>query len=426
MDEHKYNQNDPWESGIYETGRTRPPKSHTGLIAVLLVVVIFLSGLVSFLGLLNVKLFAQLKSMPEEQKSSVSFVSETEEPAPVLETGTPISQIPDPTVASIAGSETFMLNPSPESVPNVPQNVGLSLQDIYDKTIGSVVSISCSGSYSASTGTGVILNTGGYIVTNAHVVQGAEAITVLLSDERSFPATLVGSDSISDLAVLHIEAEDLAAAEFGDSAVLRVGDSVVAIGDPLGVELRGTMTNGIVSAINRDVTTGGRTLTLIQTNAALNSGNSGGPLINCYGQVIGINTMKMGDFASSSGVEGLGFAIPSTTVKEIADQLIEQGYVSGRPTLGLTGEPVSAFYQLYYRLPSGMYIIEIDPESDAEAKGLEPGDILISVDNTRITSMDELEALLSNYSVGDHVQIIIYRAGRQYTAQLILHESKGN
>ena len=425
MDENKNYQTDPWESGIYETGRTRPPKSHTGLIALLLVVVIFLSGLVSFLGLLNVKLFAQLNAQPEEKESSVSFVSETEAAPDILEIQDPSAAALEPTAAPSADSGTFQLNPSPESVPNVPQNVGLSLQDIYDKTIGSVVSISCTGSYGASTGTGVVLTSGGYVVTNAHVVQGAGSISVLLSDERSFPATLVGADTISDLAVLHIEAEGLIPAEFGDSSVLRVGDSVVAIGDPLGMELRGTMTNGIVSAINRDVTTGGRTLTLIQTNAALNSGNSGGPLINCFGQVIGINTMKMGDFASSSGVEGLGFAIPSTTVKEIADQLIEQGYVSGRPTLGLTGETVSAFYQFYYHLPNGMYISEIDPQSEAARKGLEAGDILISVDDTRVSNMDELEALLSNYDVGDTVRIVIYRAGRQYSAQLTLHESKG-
>ena len=135
--------------------------------------------------------------------------------------------------------------------------------------------------------------------------------------------------------------------------------------------------------------------------------------------------MKIGVFTSDSGAEGLGFAIPSTTVKEIADQLIEQGYVSGRPTLGLTGETVSAFYQFYYHLPNGMYISEIDPQSEAARKGLEAGDILISVDDTRVSNMDELEALLSNYDVGDTVRIVIYRAGRQYSAQLTLHESKG-
>ena len=422
MDERKYNKRDPWEPGIYETGRTRPPKSHTGVIAVLLVVVIFLSGLVSFLGVLNVKLFAQLKALPQQEDESVSFVSEEDHGDPIVTQET--MAIAFSSQAPVTGeSSGIRINPSPEAVPNVPQEVGLSLQDIYDKSIDSVVSISCSGPGGSSSGTGVVLTDEGYIITNAHVVQNAREIWVLLSDERQFSAELIGSDTISDLAVLHIYATDLYPAEFGDSSLLRVGDSVVAIGDPLGMELRGTMTNGIVSAINRDITTGGRTLTLIQTNAALNSGNSGGPLINCFGQVIGINTMKMGDFADSSGVEGLGFAIPSTTVKEIADQLISQGYVSGRPTLGLSGEGVSSFYQFYYRLPAGMYIESIEEGCDADLKGLEVGDILLSVDHNRITSMNDLELLLSNYEVGDSVKIIIYRAGQQYSVSLTLHES---
>ena len=425
MDEYNYNQTNPWEPGKYETGRTRPPKNHRGLIAVLLVIVIFLSGLVSFLGLLNVKLFAQLKAMPEQEANPVSFVSESSEAQntlasletePTAVTEEPIQTEPEPA--------SFSLNPSPDSVPNVPQNTGLSLQDIYDKTIGSVVSITCSGFSGGSTGTGVIMTGSGYIVTNAHVVQGAQTVSVLLSDGRSFDAALVGADPISDLAVLHIEAEDLLPAEFGDSTVLRVGDSVVAIGDPLGIELRGTMTNGIVSAINRDVTTGGRTLTLIQTNAALNSGNSGGPLINCYGQVIGINTLKIGVFTDNAGAEGLGFAIPSTTVKEIADQLISQGYVSGRPALGISGEVVSNFYQYYYRLPAGLYITGLDPESDAAMKGIEEGDILISVGDIRITTMEDVSAAISGCEVGDTVRIVIFRSGRQYSADIILHEAK--
>ena len=425
MDENKNNQRQPWEPGKYETGRTRPPKSHTGLIAVLLVVVIFLSGLVSFLGVLNVKLFAELKALPQEEEDEpVSFVSDTETQPP--------SQLADPTAPTAAWTpepesspDTFLLNPSPSSVPNVPQEQGLSLQEIYEKSIGSVVSISCTGYNSASTGTGVVLTQSGYLITNAHVVDGAREITAILSDERQFPASLVGADTVSDLAVLHIEAEGLTPAEFGDSTALRVGDSVVAIGDPLGIELRGTMTNGIVSAINRDLNTGGRTLTLIQTNAALNSGNSGGPLINCYGQVIGINTLKIGVFTDNAGAEGLGFAIPSATVKEIADQLIAQGYVSGRPALGITGEPVSSFYQFYYNLPSGLYITGLDPESDAAAKGIETGDILVSVADTRVLSQEDLTTALSGREVGDTVRVIIFRSGRQYAADLTLHEAKG-
>ena len=425
MDENKKNRSDPWEPGKYETGRTRPPKNHTGLIAVLLVVVIFLSGLVSFLGVLNVRLFAQLQALPEkEEEKSVSFISETH-PAEEDHFSDPSAPTEENCTDPTGCADTFQLNPSPEAVPNMPQSEGLSLQDIYDKAIPSVVSITSSG-YGTSSGTGVIITASGYVITNAHVVDGARQITVLLSDERQFPAELVGADAVSDLAVLHIDASGLVPAEFGDSSALRVGDSVVAIGDPLGIELRGTMTNGIVSAINRDVNTGGRTLTLIQTNAALNSGNSGGPLINCYGQVIGINTLKMGVFTSQSGTEGLGFAIPSTTVKEIADQLISQGYVSGRPGIGITGEEVSSFYQHMYRLPAGLYITEVDPESDAAEKGIEVSDILLSVGDDRITSTEDLIAAISSYEVGDTVRIVIYRSGRQYAADLTLHEYKGS
>ena len=207
--------------------------------------------------------------------------------------------------------------------------------------------------------------------------------------------------------------------------MLQVGDSVVAIGDPLGVKFRGTYTDGIISGIGRDMDMEGRTMTLIQTNAALNSGNSGGPLINCYGQVIGINTMKIGAFTDSAGVEGLGFAIPSSTVKEVAEQLISQGYVSGRPTLGLEGESLSSFDQYYYRLPAGLYITNVDRSSDAAAKGIEEGDILLSVNGTNVTTMDALNGAVYNLDVGDTVEVVIYRSGKQYRVSLTVTEDKG-
>ena len=301
----------------------------------------------------------------------------------------------------------------------------LSLQEIYAQNINSVVSISCTGYGGGSTGTGVIFTQDGYIVTNAHVVDDAGSIDVQLTDNRVLSAALIGSDEISDLAVLQVEANDLVPAQFGDSAQLQVGDTVAAIGDPLGVKFRGTYTDGIVSAINRDVDMDGRTMTLIQTNAALNSGNSGGPLINCYGQVIGINTMKIGAFTDSAGVEGIGFAIPSATVKDIVDQLITQGYVSGRPTLGIEGEALSSFYQHYYRLPAGLYITHVDPNSDAHQKGIQDGDMLLNVDNHRITTMDELKSVLFDREVGETVEVIIYRSGERYRVPLTLSEHKG-
>ena len=418
MEEYR-NQNEPWDPSIYGTGRTQPPKSHGGLIAVLLVAVIFLGGLVSVLGILNVKLFNELNDQPKENPAALYVVEGGE--VHLLET----APVEYPAETAEVTAPALELSPSPDSVPNVAQEGGLPLQQIYADNIASVVSISCTFHGGSATGTGVILSEEGYIVTNCHVVEDAVNISIDLTDGRSFPATLIGSDAVSDLAVLHIEADDLYAATFGDSGSLQVGDSVSAIGDPLGHSLRGTFTDGIVSAINRDVTIGGRTMTLIQTNAALNSGNSGGPLINCYGQVIGINTMKIGAFTDSAGVEGIGFAIPSSTVKTIVDQLIRQGYVSGRPTLGIKGESVSIFYQRYYLMPAGIFITELDPASDAARKGIQTDDILCGINGMRITSMDDLNTVLYGCQVGDTVEVIIYRSGRQYLVDLTLSESKG-
>ena len=393
--------NTPWDDGVYETGHTRPPKSRGGLIAVLLICMIFLTGLVTVMGLMNIRMFRQLTAAQEETAPAISFdQDETEDAGYLL---TPIE-----------------LEESPTSPPNVPEAEGLSLQEIYRQCIVSVVSITSSSGSSTSTGTGVILSEDGYIVTNYHVIENGTRITVLLHDDREFSAWIVGSDPATDLAVLKIEADDLTGATFGDSDVLQVGDSVAAIGDPLGIEYRGTMTNGIISAINRNMNIDGRLMNLIQTNAALNSGS---PLINSHGQVIGINTVKIGAFTDKAGVEGIGFAIPSATVTDIVNQIIEMGYVSGRPSIGFSGEGISLFYQRFYRLPSGMYITDITPGSNAEQVGLQEGDILISVDGTKVYDQSDLDTLLYGYAAGDTVTIIIYRGGYTMQASLTLEEA---
>ena len=416
MDERKYNQNLPWDDRIYGTGRTQPRKSHGGLIALLLILVILLSGAVGILGTMNIKLFRQLNAKTQES-NAMTFTDQGETTSYFLDPSesTESVEVPETTSSNID------LQQSPESAGNFAEESALSWQEIYDRNIVSVVSILCDN----SSGTGVVLTSDGYIITNYHVVEEARSIRVRLTDGEEYAAMLIGTDEVSDLAVLYIECESLTPATFGNSDSLRVGDAVAAIGDPLGVQFHGTMTDGIVSAINRNVSVSGRTMTLIQTNAALNSGNSGGPLINCYGQVIGINTMKISAFAAESGVEGLGFAIPSTTVKSICEQLITQGYVSGRPDIGLEGESVSRFYQNYYRMPAGLYITHVDTGSEAYEKGIEYGDILISIDNDRITDMDSLNTVLYSHDVGDTVNVVIYRAGKQYALTLTLHENKG-
>ena len=399
-----------WDDGVYGTGSTQPPKSHRALLALLLVIIIFLGGIATALSILNLVLFQELQQREDSLTVAYAVQSQTEAEAEV-----------DPTLAETYPREktTVDLQQTPDGGSREGE---MSLQEIYETNIPAVVSISASTGSGSSTGTGVVLSANGYLLTNYHVIRQALAINVTLTDERELRATLVGEDPVSDLAVLRVDAEDLTPAQFGDSDGVRVGDSVVAIGDPLGVELRGTMTDGIVSAISRDVQVDGRVMNLIQTNAALNSGNSGGPLINRFGQVIGINTMKIGTFADSSGVEGLGFAIPSATVQEIVNQLLSQGYVSGRPWLGIEGESFSTFYQRFYRIPKGLYVTAVQVGSPAEAAGLRIGDIILTADGGSVTDMDALNAQLYTHAPGDSMRLSVYRNGRQGDVTVALTE----
>ena len=300
----------------------------------------------------------------------------------------------------------------------VPGGQELTLQEIYTKCLPSVVGVRTELSESRySTGTGIIMTADGYIVTNTHVLDGGYAVTVTLLDGTECEAKLVGADTISDLAVLKIEASGLTAAQFGDSAGLQVGDSVVTIGNPLGEDLRGTMTNGIISAINRDITYDGHLMTLIQTNAAINEGNSGGPLINMYGQVVGITNMKA---VSTNGVEGIGFAIPTASVHTVVDALIAEGRVSGRVSIGITIAPVSSSAVDYYDLPEGLYIESVAKGSDAEAKGVQSGDILVAVNGETVATTYDVNAIKDGMHVGDPLTLTLYRDGKTFDVTITL------
>lgn len=405
---------DPWESWEYSTGRTKPPKSYRAMLAVLLILVIFLCGIVSALGILNIRLTKKL-SETNDDPLGVAFSTEGTEATGETEPAVTGKQTP--------GDVTVNIHSAPGTDPETPDD-GLSFREIYKQNIPSVVSVTAVGSTGAGSGSGVVLSRDGYIVTNLHVIAGARTVTVLLTDGRELTAEIVGGDEVSDLAVLRVPAEDLTAAQFGDTDNLEVGDTVVAIGDPLGVKFRGTMTDGIVSAINRDVIVKGRTMSLIQTNAALNSGNSGGPLINRYGQVIGINTIKISTFADSAGVTGIGFAIPSTTVKAVVEELIAYGYVPGRPSLGLQGESLSLFYQHFYRLPAGLVVTQVEAGGAACLAGVQTGDILVSIDGAAVTSQEELNAAVYSHEVGDVLELGIYRDGISASVQATLGEAK--
>lgn len=304
--------------------------------------------------------------------------------------------------ASLGSGLTMTLSAQPQSEPH-------TLQTIYQENIQSIVSIWGDAGDSYSYGTGVVLSADGYIITNAHVIEGCSEVEVVLQDDRSFDALLVGMDVPTDLAVLQIDAWDLQPAVFGDSDQMQVGDTVAAIGNPLGQELRGTMTDGIISAINRDVDVDGYSMVLIQTTAALNSGNSGGALINQYGQVVGITNMKM--YAYDDTVEGLGFAIPTTTVKTVVDDLLRQGYVSGEPTIGITCYTVTEAMAEEYDMPQGVCVKSVQKNSDAKTQGIFPGDVIVEANGQTITTVEELLALKEGMAAGDVIHFRLWREG---------------
>ena len=336
-------------------------------------------------------------------------------------------------VSSAASDASVMLEGQRQTaalqVASIDTSKVLTPSEVYAQNVNSTVGITTSittnyfgyQTTGAAAGSGFILTADGYILTNYHVVESSDSIKVTTYDGTSYDAQLIGYDESNDIAVLKIDATDLTPVVLGDSDTLNVGDSVVAIGDPLGVTLRGTMTDGIISAINRDLTVSDRTMNLIQTNAALNNGNSGGPLINCYGQVIGINTMKMSNFYSSSTtVEGIGFAIPIDTAKPIIDELIEKGYVSGRPAIGIDGETLPATYRIYYRLPEGIYVTRVYASSDAAAKGISEGDIITAINGIDVTTMEQLNRVKNQFTAGQTVTLTIYRSGSSYDVEIIL------
>ena len=324
------------------------------------------------------------------------------------------------TVGTGAGPITIPRSPL---APNVKMNLtphpntSLSFQAIYNKVIPSIVSIYAHNGYSGAEGTGIIMTSNGYVVTNHHIIAGCSDAEVVLADGTLHTAKLVGSDAESDLAVLKIKAVGLTPAEFGISDTLHVGDDVLAIGNPLGSELFGTMTEGIVSAINRDVYVDGYTMTLIQTTAALNSGNSGGALINMAGQVIGITNMKM--MSDYNTIEGLGFAIPTVWAKEVVDTLLAEGKITGRPTIGFMCFTVTEEGAAYYG-HVGVCIESVTAGSPADKAGVLPGDIIIEANGQTITSLEDLTLVRDEAGIGGVMELTVWRGGEILELSLTL------
>ena len=336
-------------------------------------------------------------------------------------------------VASKNGGQTVMYQAASGGSATSTSSTGGSLSDVAGAVTPSVVVVTTEQIVTdnyfwggqqvlSGAGSGVILTTDGYIVTNYHVVEGAQQITVTLHDDSTYTATVVGSDQQSDIALLKIDATGLTPAVLGNSDSVQVGEVVIAVGNPMGT-LGGTVTDGIVSALNRDISVEGNEMTLMQTSAAISPGNSGGGLFNTNGELIGIVNAKYSD----EDAEGLGFAIPVNTMKTVVQDLLENGYVTGRPALGITvitvGDVQTA---MQYGVSSlGVYVNSVDEGSGAEAAGMKAGDRIVSIGTQLVESTDDVTNALKSYNVGDVVEVQVDRGRELITLQVTLGEKTG-
>jgi len=304
----------------------------------------------------------------------------------------------------------------------------LSDQEVYAQNVNSVVSINVKGTSgynyfgqkveTASAGSGFILTKDGYIVTNYHVIKGANTVKVTLYNNETYDAEVVGGDEDYDIAVIKITAENLQPVTLGSSDVLNVGDRVLAVGNPLG-ELTFSMTGGMVSCVNRTINVDGTPFNMIQTDASINPGNSGGPLLNSYGEVVGIVSAKYSSY-STEAVEGLGFAIPINDVISMIEDIMTNGYVSDKAYLGATiGTLTEQMKEQYrYDIDSGAFIYSVDGGGAADKAGLKMGDVITKIDGTKIATLEDLTAAKKKFSAGDTSTLTVYREGQTITVQL--------
>ena len=338
-------------------------------------------------------------------------------------------------VSNSSSSNTTEVNvsnrkPTEIQLKTVDGKTAMSDAEVYAANVNSVVSINVTGTNSnnffgqpvqtASSGSGFILTTDGYIVTNYHVVEDAQTVKVTLYNGDEYDAQYVGGDEDYDIAVIKIEASGLQAVTLGDSEKLNVGDRVLAIGNPLG-DLTFSMSGGMVSSVNRTINVDGTPFNMIQTDTSINPGNSGGPLLNSYGEVVGIVSAKYSSYGSSGeSVEGLGFAIPINDVISMIQDIMTNGYVSNKAYLGATiGTLTSGMAQQYrYDISQGAFVYSVEDGSPAAAAGLQLGDVITAIDGTEITSLEDLTAAKKGYAAGDTSTLTVYRQGETITLEL--------
>ena len=312
---------------------------------------------------------------------------------------------------------------------NVDGKTQMSDAEIYAANVNSVVSIRTSATagynffgqpvQSASAGSGFILSKDGYILTNYHVVKGAETVTVTMYNGDEYSAAYIGGEEDYDIAVIKVEAAELPAVTLGDSAALNVGDHVLAIGNPLG-ELTFSMSGGMVSCVDRAINVDGTPFNMIQTDTSINPGNSGGPLFNQYGEVVGIVSAKYSQSSNGTTVEGLGFAIPMNDVFSMVKDIMANGYVSNRAYLGITPQTMTESWaaQYHYDVDAGVFITYVEPDSAADKAGLKMGDVITKVDGTDIKSVEDLNLAKKKYSAGDTADLEVYRPDGTITVEV--------
>lgn len=343
------------------------------------------------------KQIEELQKTVDELKSSVENLKNTQsEPSSSVYMG--ISTLSETGIEEISETVKPSIVTITVSVPSTRYQSGF-----FYYTVGGVT----------STGSGIIYNTEGYIITNYHVVSYYDSyenvtIDVTLSDGREFPAEFIGGDKNNDLAIIKIESDDtLVPAKFGKSSDLKVGAVVLAIGNPLGIEFAGSVTLGIVSAVDRTIDKENTADSMIQTDAAINPGNSGGALVNTNGEVVGITTLKVSD----TEVEGLGFAIPIDYASPIISNLVEFGYVKDRPATGISGSTVSASISRYYGVPQGVIVTNVEENSGADLAGIQVNDIITEIDGEHVETMADIQAANASHKVGDIIKVTAYRNG---------------
>ena len=350
--------------------------------------------------------------------------------SPVPDEGEKVLNQTGPTVqvpAAVVGSGTELTLTETPASPEMPGDAGLTLQQIYKKVIPSVVSITSTTYSGVASGTGIIMSSDGYIITNAHVIDDASKLVVILAGGEEVEATLVGKDETTDLALLKIEKDGLTAINLGNSDEVRVGETVLAIGNPMGQELYGSVSKGIISATNRQITMDSQVYTMLQTDTAINPGNSGGALVITKGELIGIcsvKTISTGTDSNGNSIsaEGLGFAIPINEAMPIIEELKEKGYVE-RPVLGVTGGFLTEQGAAYYRCPVGFVVQQVSAGGGAEAAGIQSMDVITAIDGQELASYAEMSQAITSHEIGDTVTVTVWRNGETLDLNVTLGAS---